>query len=285
MIKTRIAPSPTGLFHLGTARTAYHNYLKARANNGQFIVRIDDTDLNRNNEQFVDIIYSSLDWLGLDYNLTFRQSSRLDRYHLVANDLIKYGFAKLDDGCIRLSHNYLNAGQVWLDSTVGSIKISQQDVDLSSTVVLIKSDQQPTYHFASVVDDIDYEITHVIRGADHLSNTIKHLFIIDALKQLYPHINFPDFNHVGLITQNGKKISKRDPQSDLKFYQENYKSAAILNFILRLGWSHPDPLFDKIHPMVDRDLAIKVFNDGKFKFGNASLDLNKLNWLNKKYNN
>ena len=281
-LNTRIAPSPTGLFHIGTARTAYHNYLMAKASNSKFILRIDDTDVNRNKPEFIDVIISSMDWLNLDYDLLFKQSTRFDHYLEVANLLLNKNLASKIDGAIKLNYNLTLDS--WNDLAAGKVKVSADDIKNINNLILIKSDQTPTYHFASVIDDIDYNIDLVLRGADHLANTIKQIAIHNALVSIdYTKKDLSTYCHVGLITLNGKKISKRNPESNLNFYKDNYKKDAFLNFILKLGWSHPDPIFDKTYPLVTKDIALSKILEGKFKFGNSLLDLNKLNWLNKKY--
>lgn len=282
---TRVAPSPTGFFHLGTARTAYHNWLAARASGGNFILRIDDTDTQRNDEKHVDLIYKSLDWLGIDFDKTFRQSDRIDQYRKVAQLLVKSGIAFFDDGAIRLNTNYIL--DQWCDFYGKSLSISQQDVDFSKNQVLIKSDGYPTYHFASMLDDIDYDVNLIIRGADHISNTPKQLFILKALIDCgYCTKDIADINfiHVGLIMVNKVKLSKRNSNADLTQYKtDGYYPDAILNTVLKLGWAHKDPNFDRDYPLIDKDLAKSVFFDGSLKSANCSFDLNKLMFLNKKY--
>jgi glutamyl-tRNA synthetase len=281
---TRVAPSPTGFFHLGTARTAYHNWLAAKASGGKFILRIDDTDNNRNNDGYTKVIFQSMDWLKIDYDITFTQSSRKNHYMDVANMLVQHDLAFHDDGAIRLKTNYLISD--WNDFNANTMAVSQKDNDTSNNLVIIKSDGTPTYHFACVVDDIDYDINLIIRGADHISNTIKQIFIFKALAQInYPKADLPvDFSHVGLIMYKGKKMSKRDGASNLMLYKDNnYNPDAILNFILKLGWSHPDPQFDSKNPLINKDLAKQIFFDGKLRAANCSFDQNRLDWLNKKY--
>lgn len=281
---TRVAPSPTGFFHLGTARTAYHNWLAAKATGGQFLLRIDDTDAVRNNPEFTQLIYQAMEWLGLDFDATFEQSSRKSHYLTVAQLLVDKGLAVLADGAIRLKTDYVV--DTWADGYKNVMAVSQKDNDISNALVLIKSDGNPTYHFASVVDDVDYQITLIIRGADHISNTIKQLFILRALTDSGYVSTLPpiDFLHVGLIMADGKKMSKRDGSSNLLIYQQNhYHPDAILNYILKLGWSHPDPTFDSKYPVIDKDLATRMFFEGRLKATNCSFDARKLDWLNKKH--
>lgn len=278
-IKTRIAPSPTGFFHIGTARTAYFNYLFARSQGGEFIVRIDDTDTARNNQQFTDLIYATLDKLGLEYDHTFVQSSRLDRYKEVANELLASGKAIIVDGsiCSNYDLNEFGLTNEWYDEVIGKVICSKQDNIISSQIALMKADGNPTYNFATVVDDIDFQITDVIRGSDHISNTLRQIFIYKLLDK-----DLPRFHHIGLLTQSGKKISKRDVLSDIKGYWD-YDVRAVLNYILKLGWNLPDPNIDQSLPLIDKDKAIEMFMRGKMRAANSNVDMNKLIWLHKKF--
>jgi glutamyl-tRNA synthetase len=279
LYNTRIAPSPTGIFHIGTARTAYFNYLAARGSGGKFILRIDDTDTARNNEDHVKTIYESMDWLGLDYDITFRQSDRNDIYREMAQHLIRVDKAQLIDGAVFLKTDSVITE--WDDLIAGKIVITDKANQDVNKMVLMKSDGTPSYHFATVIDDIQYGINLVIRGTDHISNTIKHAYIYDALGAPMPY-----YAHVGLIHQGGKKISKRDGTGALSFYQENgYLPEAVLNSLLMLGWGHPDPSFDKKYPTVDKQSAIKLFPEGKMRSAPSSLNMPKLDWLNKRYHN
>lgn len=278
-IKTRIAPSPTGLFHIGTARTAYFNYLFAKSQGGKFLVRIDDTDVNRNKTEYTDLIFDTLKKLDLDFDETFTQSSRLDRYKEVAQQLLDDGKAIMVDGVINSDYdlNIYGLTSEWKDEIIGNVVCSKQDNIISSQITLIKADGNPTYNFATVVDDIDSGITDVIRGSDHISNTLRQIFIYKLLDK-----DLPKFHHIGLLTQKGKKISKRDSLSDLKDYWQ-YDTRAILNYILKLGWNLPDPNIDQKYPLIDKTQAIQMFMDGKMRAANSNVDINKLVWLDKKY--
>ena len=195
---TRIAPSPTGFFHIGTLRTALYNYLQARSNSGVFILRIDDTDQARGNSSLVDYIYTQMNDFGLDYDLTFKQSDRLDRYKEVAKQI---GILQADDSYILNMENYI--------------------------MTILRPNGFPTYNFASVVDDLDYNITHIIRGVDHISNLDKQKFIWQKITDK----EFPKINHVGLLLdgKTGKKISKRDGSGLVTDYKD-YDKLAILNW-------------------------------------------------------
>lgn len=250
---TRIAPSPTGKFHLGTLRTALLCYLLSKSNNGTFILRIDDTDTVRNNESDVDFIYDQMNKFGLNYDITFKQSSRLDRYKEVAN---KIGFTKDDN----------------------TVNINMGEYDM----VILRDNGYPTYNFASILDDYDYNVTHIIRGVDHIPNLEKQKTIWDLICNTYAHKNFPEITHAGLLFHKGAKLSKRTGNCTTDDY-EAYSVDAILNWLFKYGWSHPNPNFDKEYPVLKMDDMIKHFNDGHIVKSNSSIDINKLIWLNKKH--
>lgn len=279
---TRIAPSPTGFLHLGTARTAYFCWLAARATGGRFLLRIDDTDAARNNDAFVDVIYKAMDYLKLDYDATFRQSDRRDRYTQVAADLAAKGRAVHRDGAIFLDHPLsLNPGLTSVgDAAVGSIPVTQADHDFVANMVLIKSDGMATYHFASVVDDIDTGINYVIRGADHISNTIKQVALYLALDA-----PLPKYAHVGLLHDQatGKKLSKSTGARSLLDYQaDGIDPDAMLNFLLRMGWG--PKVDDKTTATITRDRALRLFLDGgNLRGASAKADWQKLAALDRKY--
>lgn len=273
---TRIAPSPTGDFHIGTARTAYFNWLAARASGGRFLLRIDDTDLARNDERSVAVIRDCLDWLGLAPDEEFRQSERLDRYRSVAADLIERGLAVRDEGDAILMKG--GEAPVWHDIVGGDQVPGEKTQELVRDQVLLKSDGMPVYHFASVVDDIDLGVTLVIRGMDHATNTFRHAAIYATLGA-----KLPEFAHLGLITLEGKKLSKRDAAASLLAYRdEGIDPDAMLNFLLRMGWGPRQD--DKTTRIIDRDRALDLFLDGgKMRASPAALDLAKLASFDRKY--
>jgi glutamyl-tRNA synthetase len=272
---TRMAPSPTGNAHIGFARTALFNYLAARACGGKFILRIDDTDAARSKKEYEDSILKTMDWLGLEYDELHHQSKRYDRYREIANTMIENDTAERRDGAIFYKPNKWFAQ--WADVVSGTMPITDRDRESISNLVLIRTDGSPTYHFASCVDDVDLGVDFVIRGTDHISNTPKHV-------HLFEHLNkTPKFAHVGLIFHNGKKISKRDGISSMDFYQEKFKPAAVLNALLKLGWSHPNPKFDKEMPIITKEDAIRIFPEGQLKAAKSTLDMGKLEWLNKRH--
>ena len=277
---TRIAPSPTGDMHLGTVRTGYLCWLAAKASGGTSILRIDDTDQERNKPEYIDIIFDTMKWLNLDWDITFRQSDRLERYQEVAELLLQSGKAsRIEGGAVVLKYDD-QMPKSWIDDISGEIKITDRDVEKDlSYLILIRSDQKPTYHFATVIDDMDYNVNWVIRGVDHISNTAKHLAIYHALGK-----PLPKHSHVGLLFGDGKKLSKRDGSaSALSFQKEGYHPEALLNFLLKNGWSTKvdSSKADNIWP---REKAIAGFlTQGKMKNQKSSLDLNKLKWLDGLY--
>lgn len=241
-------------------------------------MRIDDTDSSRSDDRYIDDILDSLDWLGLDYDYMVKSSDRLDIYSDYLNK-IDPDFLMKDGDAIRLHVPHNTLRNMWKDNLIRKpIKTSDFDRDTISNMVIWKSDGFPTYHFASVVDDIDMGINTVIRGNDHLGNTLKHITIYDLLKT-----DIPDFYHVGLIhNMDGKKISKRDGAISITDYRKmGYSRDAVLNFILRLGWSPRDP---DMNGKITRDIAIDMFwKDGKMKNSPCKMDVSKLDWFNKIY--
>jgi glutamyl/glutaminyl-tRNA synthetase len=254
-MKTRIAPSPTGKFHLGTLRTALFNYLLSKSNDGVFILRIDDTDLSRNNDSDIDFIHQQMKHFGLDYDVTFNQSSRLDRYKQVATAL---GFKKDD----------------------GTLNVNMGDYDM----VILRDNGYPTYNFASILDDYDYDITDIIRGVDHITNLPKQQTIWDMICNVYGQKQFPNVQHAGLLFYKGAKLSKRTGNCTTDDYND-YDVDALLNWLFKFGWSHPNANFDKDFPILKMGDMVKHFPNGHIVKSNSSIDINKLMWLNKKHKN
>ncbi len=252
-MKTRFSPSPTGLFHIGSLRTALLNYLMTKSNGGTFLLRIDDTDQERNKKEHIDYIYDTMGSFGLHHNTTFSQSDRLDRY---------LGVAK----------------------KIGTMTDKGYEVDMGEyKMVILRNNGFPTYNFCSILDDYDHNITDIIRGVDHISNLEKQSKLWDMISSVEGNKKFPKVQHAGLLFQNNRKISKRDGTSSMEFYKDFNKNA-VLNWIFRLGWSHPDPNFDKKNQILGIDNMIDVFNDGHISKNNCGIDLNKLSFLNKKWN-
>jgi len=292
-MKVRFAPSPTGYLHIGSGRTALFNWLYARHCGGEFILRIEDTDLERSKQEFLDEILGSLKWLGLDWDgeLTF-QSKRLDMYRKCAKELLDKGFAYEAEGEIKDKEGNIIKDSKRITQKAIIFKVPQGkiirindlvhgaiDID-SSTIkdqVMIKSDGFPTYNFACVIDDADMGITHVIRGDDHISNTPKQIIFYDALG-----IKPPEFGHVPLILgKDRSRMSKRHGATSIREYrQAGYLPDAMVNFISLLGWA---PGGNKeILPLSE---IVKEFDIKNVKSVNAVFDIEKLNWMNGQYIN
>jgi glutamyl-tRNA synthetase len=289
---TRIAPSPTGDMHLGTARTAYFNWLAARSTGGKFILRIDDTDVDRNKPEYTQVILDTMDWLGLDYDSIEYQSKRFDRYKEVANDLIGKKYARIAYGSTdavvltpmdgnEISFNIPDSFQ---DELAGEVKITARDKELmvpstdSNGIVLLRSDGLPTYHFACVVDDIDMGINYVIRGVDHLTNTARQVAIYTALGA-----EVPKFAHIGLISKDKRKLSKRDGAASMLHYRDaGYDPDALLNGMARLGWG--PTVDDKTTALLPKEKMLELFfSGGKMKSSVANMEMHKLDSFDRKY--
>lgn len=287
---TRIAPSPTGTMHIGTARTALFNWLAARASGGRFILRIDDTDADRNDDAHVQVILDSMAWLGLDYDSTFRQSDTAVAIPDVTKALLNAGFATtLDNGAIALVwHDFMP--RVWNDSIAGDIAVTDDAIKQIDGLILVRGGDklgQPTYNYASVVDDYMEGVDYIIRGSDHISNTGKQAAIWTAMSNAFgPDGNWrdlPKFAHVGLIHKDKKKMSKRDGAASLLDYRDaGYDVDAIFNFLLRMGWG---PTVDnKSTSMLSRDDAVRLFLDGgRMKASPANFDQQILDAFNRKW--
>lgn len=273
---TRIAPSPTGMFHLGTARTAYFNYLAARATNGLFLLRIDDTDQLRHNEKAIDIIYDTLSWLGIENDYSFRQSNQ--DYTPFLDKLS--GLTYLEDNALKIKFDK-SIIPCWTD-IVSNITYSLQDKDIEiiNGMVLLKSDGTPTYHFASVCDDIRSRINLIIRGTDHINNTMRQAYLFQALGA-----TIPEFAHIGLLFKDGKKLSKRDgAASVLDWRDKGIYPEAMLNSLLKLGWGPTDPEFDHKYRTVSKEQAIELFlKEGSMRNIKCNFDPAKLEKYNRQY--
>ena len=289
-VHCRVAPSPTGHVHLGTVRTALHNALAARASGGSFLLRIDDTDAARNDDAHVDLIHRSLAILGLTPDQVFHQSSRRASHHGAVQALLDAGLAVRDGDAVRLApHARQLAPDKFFDLAAGVCSLSATLLDHADGLVLLRSDGSPTYHLASIVDDIDAGITLILRGMDHLSNVPKQVIIARALAQVdYPGAQaFCDgvvFAHVGLILKDGKKLSKRDNDSNLFHYLDaGTPPQALLHWAMGLGWGHPDSAFDKKWPVLALADMPGVFAQGGLRSSNCALNLDKLAALSRKH--
>jgi len=290
MIKVRFAPSPTGYLHIGGARTALFNWMYARAQSGKFVLRIEDTDRQRSRQEFVDEILDSLRWLGLEWDELYYQSERFDVYRQSAQALLEQGKAYKDGEAVilKMSANpvYDRIGETSPSATAdgGPVRTVKWD-DLirgeitfdTATIkdqVLMKSDGSPTYSFACVVDDAAMEITHVIRGEDHISNTPKQIMIYQALG-----LKTPKFAHLPLIMGDAGRLSKRTGAVAVSDYKkEGFLPEAIVNYLMLLGWS-PGGNQEKI----DLAAAVKRFSIKKINKAAAVFSMDKLTWLNGQY--
>ena len=279
-MKLRIAPSPTGQLHIGNARTALFNWLYAKANNGTFLVRIDDTDTERSTKEFQKDITENLKWLGLHWDEgievggshnSYKQSSRFDRYQEVAENLLSRNLAYEDDGAIRFK--VPNDGSIeFKDYIRGDMLFNLSDVE---DFVILRSDKSPTYHLASTVDDIDYGITIIARGEDILSSTPKHIMLMKAMDD-----SLPDFCHLPLLFgPDGKKLSKRHGDTSVEaFKNKGILSEAMFNYLCLLGWSPGNDL-----EQFDINTAISKFDLKNVLPNSAIFDEKKLLWLNGLY--
>ncbi|MGH8075545.1 MAG: glutamate--tRNA ligase [Lysobacter sp.] len=307
--RTRFAPSPTGYLHIGGARTALYCWLEARRRGGQFILRIEDTDRERSTQPAIDAILQAMEWLGLDYDEgPIYQTHRLDRYREVAEQMVAAGTAyyayesKAELEAIREAamaagdkpryngayrdqdaghrddpnrvirfKNPLDGVVAWDDKVKGRIEIANSELD---DLVIFRPDGYATYNFAVVVDDLDMGITDVVRGDDHINNTPRQINIYRALGAEVPY-----FAHLPMILDpEGAKLSKRTGAADVMQYRDaGYLPHALLNYLVRLGWSHGDQEIFSIDEM-------KSLFDLKDVNAKASrLDPAKLGWLNQQY--
>ena len=270
-IRVRFAPSPTGYLHVGGARTALFNWLFARKEGGKFLLRIEDTDKARSTDENTQVILDGLTWLGLDWDeLPIFQGARVARHQQVADQLLKQGNAYMEDGAIRLR---VPPGELsWEDAVHGPISFKGEDI---RDFVILRADRSPLYNFAVVVDDLDMQITHVVRGDDHISNTPKQLAVYRALGAVTPI-----FGHVPMIHgPDGKKLSKRHGATAVGDYQHlGILPEAMRNFLALLGWS---PGGDR-EIMSKEDLRNLFSLEGILKKPSV-FDTTKLEWMNGQY--
>ena len=316
-VRVRIAPSPTGFAHLGTASTALYNVLFARQTGGTFVLRIDDTDMERNRPEYEALIYESLRWLSLEWDegpdkggphAPYRQSERVDIYKEEAARLIQEGKAyrcyctpeeleaerrqaQAEKRAYRYSRRCLTnppegrsvfavrfkvpGGEVtFADMVRGEMRF---DAGLIGDFIIVKSDGYPTYQFASPVDDARMEITHVIRGEEHLSNTPYQLMLVDALGYPRPQA----YAHMPLIlAHDGSKLSKRKhPEANLiLFRDQGYLPEALNNYLALLGWNPGTE-----QEIFSFDELVRAFSFERVQHGGARFDWEKLNWINGEY--
>ncbi len=274
-MRVRFAPSPTGNLHIGGGRTALFNWLYARAKQGKFVLRIEDTDQARSKKEYLDEILYSLSWLGFSWDEIYYQSQRFDIYREYADKLLKEGKAYIEK-----SEN--NAQAIIFKVTPQKIKLNdliRGEIEFDSRdikdQVLIKSDGTPTYNFACVVDDATMNITHVIRGDDHISNTPKQVLLYQGLG-----LALPNFAHLPLILgAEGGRLSKRTGATAISDYRKmGYLSAALVNYLLLLSWSPGEN-----REIIDIQEAIKLFDIKDVNKTAATFNLEKLRWINNQY--
>ena len=308
-VRTRFAPSPTGLLHIGGARTALFAWLYAKSNSGSCLLRIEDTDKERSKQEYTDEIINSFNWMGVNFDEdVVYQSKNLDRHLEVAKELLKNGKAyvcncskerldqlrkeqeergenaKYDGKCRNLSisesentvirfKNPEEGSVVFKDLIKGQIEFSNEEMD---DFIIVRSDGAPTYNLCVVVDDLDMKISHVIRGDDHLNNTPKQINVFDALG-----IKPPIYGHVPMILgEDGKRMSKRHGAVGVSEYRDmGILPTAFMNYLARLGWSLGD------QEIFTSDELLGNFSNGKFNSAPASFSLDKLTWYNKEYLN
>lgn len=272
MVRVRFAPSPTGYLHIGSARTALFNWLYARHYNGKLLLRIEDTDRARSEERFLNEIIDDLKWLGINWDEEpIYQSKRFDIYRDAAEGLVKKGRA-CREGEAYIFKVEKSRTIEFNDMIHGKVLFSTDDI---KDQVMIKSDGSPAYNFCCVIDDAFLEISHIIRGDDHLSNTPKQILFYEAMG-----LKAPQFGHMPLIMgMDGAKLSKRHGGVSVEEYRrEGFLPEALVNYLLLLGWS----------PGSDREIipieeAEKLFDINNMKGVQAKFDIAKLRWMNGEY--
>jgi glutamyl-tRNA synthetase len=271
-VRVRMAPSPTGLLHVGGVRTFLFNWLFARGRGGECLLRIENTDTSREVAEATEQIQRSLVWLGIDWDgpVSF-QLDAMDRCRALAQDLVASGHAYEDEGAIRFRMPDEGV-TAWDDAVLSTIEVPNEKLE---DVVLVRSDGRPTYNFANPVEDKDDTITHVIRGRDHVSNTPKQLRILAALGHeppVYAHV--PD-----VLGDDGKKLSKRHGATSIdEFRAAGYLPPAMMNFLALLGWA-PDGETTIMSP----DELVDRFTLERVGASPATLDYQKLDWMNGVY--
>ncbi|VAX37502.1 Glutamyl-tRNA synthetase @ Glutamyl-tRNA(Gln) synthetase [hydrothermal vent metagenome] len=269
-MKVRFAPSPTGYLHIGGARTALFNWMYARSQNGKFVLRIEDTDQQRSSKEFEKEILESMQWLGFDWDEIYYQSERFDTYKEYAHKLLDEKKAYKDGEAIILK---MPQQQVkWYDLIRGEITF---DTAVIKDQVLMKSDGSPAYSFCCVMDDALMEISHVIRGEDHISNTPKQIIIYEALG-----FKVPKFAHLPLIMgEDGGRLSKRTGAVAVSDYHKaGFLPDALVNYLMLLGWSPGNN-----QEMIKLKAAVKKFSIKKVNKTAAAFSIEKLKWLNGQY--
>ena len=281
-VRTRFAPSPTGYLHVGGARTALFNWLFARRHGGVFVLRVEDTDEARNTEEARQAIFDGMNWLGLDWDEgpekggsfgPYYQSERREIYDAWFAKLLAAGRVYEDDGAWRF--RFERKPITMHDLVCGEVTIDYRDESNTPDMVVKRSDGSYVFHFVNVVDDLEMQITHVIRGEDHLMNTPKHLQLIEAFGGVPPQ-----YAHIPLILNpDGSKMSKRDEGAAVGDYpRQGFLPAAVVNFIALLGWN----------PKTDEEIFTLAQLSGRFALEGvnrapARFDLEKCKWMNQQH--
>ncbi|MFZ7241297.1 glutamate--tRNA ligase [Avibacterium avium] len=307
-VRTRFAPSPTGYLHVGGARTALYSWLFAKHNQGEFVLRIEDTDLERSTPEATQAILEGMEWLNLAWNHgPYYQTKRFDRYNQVIDQMLEQGLAyrcycskerlenlrneqeknkekpRYDGYCLHHAPENPDAphvvrfknpqeGSVVFDDAVrGRIEISNSELD---DLIIRRTDGSPTYNFCVVIDDWDMGITHVVRGEDHINNTPRQINILKAL-----NAPIPTYAHVSMILgDDGQKLSKRHGAvSVMQYRDDGFLPEALLNYLVRLGWGHGDQEIFSIEEM------IKLFELTQVSKSASAFNTEKLLWLNHHY--
>ena len=306
-VRTRFAPSPTGFLHVGGARTALFSWLYAKKHGGQFVLRIEDTDLERSTSESVNAILQGMEWLDLDYDQgPFYQTERFAHYDAAIEKLMEKGLAyrcncsreRLEalreeqmqkkekpryDGHCREKHvaadgphvirfrNPESGDVVFQDHIRGDVRFSNSELD---DLIIRRTDGSPTYNLTVVIDDADMEITHVIRGDDHLNNTPRQINLLQALD-----LPVPEYAHLPMILgDDGARLSKRHGAvSVMQYREEGYLPDALLNYLVRLGWSHGD------QELFTTEEMIRLFDLKDVNRASSSFNTEKLQWINQQY--
>ena len=271
-VRVRFAPSPTGLLHIGGVRTALFNWLFARHEGGELLLRIENTDTSREVEESVEQIQRSLRWLGLDWDgpVEFQLDS-LARHAEAARLLLAEGHAYEEEGAVRFRMPDEGTTE-WEDAIKGRISYPNEKLE---DLVLLRSDGRPTYNLAAAIDDADSGITHVIRGEDHVPNTPKQIRILEALGR-----PVPVYAHVpNVFGTDGRKLSKRHGAVSVEeFRAQGYLASALMNYLALLGWSYDDRT-----TVMSRDELVERFSLDRVGSSPATFDYAKLDWLNGVY--
>ncbi|MFL5839436.1 MAG: glutamate--tRNA ligase [Thermoleophilaceae bacterium] len=271
-MRLRFAPSPTGYLHVGGARTALYNWLLARGQGGQMLLRIEDTDPERSTEENIQVIFDALRWLGIDWDEEpVSQTSRRARHDEAVRQLLETGAAYEDEGAVRLR---VGEGEdiVFQDVVRGEVRNPRSAI---KDFVVARSDGSPLYNLAVAVDDHDMGVTHVVRGEDHLSNTARQVLILEALgheRPVYAHLPL-------LLGPDGKKLSKRYDAASVQWLrQEGYLPEAVVNYLALLGWGYDDTTtFFTVEELKERFTLERVSKNP------AVFDEAKLRWMNGHY--